>query len=75
VAQRAGGGVFALHPLRVESVAWVAERKDVLSTLFWMLTLWTYGFYVKGRGTILYLLCLLFFALGLMAKPMLVTLP
>jgi len=47
VAQRAGGGLFALHPLHVESVAWVAERKDVLSTLFWLLTLWAYVRYVQ----------------------------
>lgn len=66
---------FALHPLHVESVAWVAERKDVLSTLFWMLTLWAYSRYVERPGLEFYLLALLFFALGLMAKPMLVTLP
>jgi tetratricopeptide (TPR) repeat protein len=66
---------FALHPLHVESVAWVAERKDVLSTLFWMLTIWAYLGYVKRPGVKRYLLILLPFALGLMAKPMLVTLP
>jgi len=43
-------GLFAVHPLHVESVAWVAERKDVLSTLFWMLTLWAYVAYVRHRG-------------------------
>ena len=73
-------GLFAVHPLHVESVAWVAERKDVLSTLFWMLTLWAYVEYVRrpaaSRSAVRrYSLVLLFFALGLMAKPMLVTLP
>lgn len=67
--------LFALHPLHVESVAWVAERKDVLSTLFWLLTVWGYAGYVEYPGRNRYLLVLLFFALGLMAKPMLVTLP
>jgi Flp pilus assembly protein TadD len=67
--------LFALHPLHVESVAWVAERKDVLSTLFWMLTLWAYLAYTQRPGARRYLLILLVFALGLMAKPMLVTLP
>jgi tetratricopeptide (TPR) repeat protein len=68
-------GLFAVHPLHVESVAWVAERKDVLSTLFWMLALWAYVEYVRRPQLLRYLLVLLFFALGLMAKPMLVTLP
>jgi Flp pilus assembly protein TadD len=67
--------LFALHPLHVESVAWVAERKDVLSTFFWMLTMWAYVRYVESPGYTRYLLTLLCFALGLMAKPMLVTLP
>ena len=67
--------VFAIHPLHVESVAWVTERKDVLSTFFWMLTMGAYVFYVERRELKRYLLTLLFFALGLMAKPMLVTLP
>jgi Flp pilus assembly protein TadD len=67
--------LFALHPLHVESVAWIAERKDVLSTFFWMLTMWAYLRYVKHPGVARYLLMLLTFALGLMAKPMLVTLP
>jgi len=67
--------LFALHPLHVESVAWIAERKDVLSTLFWMLTLRSYVGYVQRPRLGCYLLTLLFFALGLMAKPMLVTLP
>ena len=67
--------LFALHPLRVESVAWVAERKDVLSTFFWMLTMWTYVQYVERPSFNRYLLVLLFFALGLLSKPMIVTLP
>jgi Flp pilus assembly protein TadD len=67
--------LFAVHPLHVESVAWVAERKDVLSTLFWLLTMWAYIFYVEKPRLHRYLLTLLTFALGLMAKPMLVTLP
>jgi Flp pilus assembly protein TadD len=92
--------LFAWHPLHVESVAWVAERKDVLSAFFFMLTLWSYGRYAEGRTQKVesstthhvsrftfhvsrltfhvsrhYLLSLLFFALGLMSKPMLVTLP
>lgn len=67
--------LFALHPLHVESVAWVAERKDVLSTFFWMLTMGAYCYYVERPGLRRYLPVLLFFALGLMAKPMLVTLP
>jgi len=67
--------VFALHPLHVESVAWVAERKDVLSTLFWLLTMWSYAGYARRGGVKRYLITLLLLALGLMAKPMLVTLP
>jgi protein O-mannosyl-transferase len=91
--------VFAIHPLRVESVAWVAERKDVLSGLFFMLTLWAYAQYAQQsivsspssvvrsdratdpaprftlRASRFYALSLAFFALGLMSKPMLVTLP
>lgn len=67
--------LFALHPLHVESVAWAAERKDVLSTFFWMLTVGAYCYYVERPGIGRYMFVLLFFALGLMAKPMLVTLP
>jgi tetratricopeptide (TPR) repeat protein len=67
--------VFAIHPLHVESVAWVTERKDVLSTFFWMLSMGAYVFYVEKRELKRYILVLFFFALGLMAKPMLVTLP
>jgi len=68
--------VFAIHPLHVESVAWVAERKDILSGLFFVLTLGAYTRYARrpfGFGN--YLLVLLMFALGLMSKPMVVTLP
>ncbi|MGK2963652.1 MAG: tetratricopeptide repeat protein [Gemmatimonadaceae bacterium] len=68
-------GLFALHPLHVESVAWVAERKDVLSTLFWMLTLGAYVWYTRQPRVNRYLLVLALFAAGLMSKPMLVTLP
>jgi tetratricopeptide (TPR) repeat protein len=67
--------IFALHPLNVESVAWVAARKNVLSTFFWMLTLWAYAIYCEQPGPARYLFVLLVFALGLMAKPMLVTVP
>jgi tetratricopeptide (TPR) repeat protein len=73
--------VFAIHPLRVESVAWVAERKDVLSGVFFMLTIGAYVRYVEKfkvqnpKSKVYYGLTLLFFALGLMCKPMLVTLP
>jgi tetratricopeptide (TPR) repeat protein len=67
--------LFAVHPLHVESVAWVAERKDVLSALFWMLTLWAYGWYVRRPAVGRYLAVLVCFACGLMAKPMIVTLP
>jgi tetratricopeptide (TPR) repeat protein len=68
-------GLFALHPLHVESVAWVAERKDVLSGLFWMLTLLFYGWYVDRPSVGRYLAVAVSLALGLLAKPMLVTLP
>ncbi len=75
--------LFGFHPLHVESVAWIAERKDVLSTFFFMLTLMAYTRYAQKRSlaldarpsTLDYALALLFFALGLMSKPMLVTLP
>jgi Flp pilus assembly protein TadD len=67
--------MFALHPLNVESVAWASERKNVLSTFFWMLTIWTYIRYTECPGFYRYLLILFVFVLGLMAKPMLVTLP
>jgi tetratricopeptide (TPR) repeat protein len=67
--------LFAVHPLHVESVAWIAERKDVLSALFWMLTLWAYGRYTARPGVRRYLAVMLLFACALMAKPMVVTLP
>ncbi|HTR40254.1 MAG TPA: tetratricopeptide repeat protein [Pseudomonadales bacterium] len=68
--------MFAVHPLRVESVAWIAERKDVLGGVFFMLTLWAYVRYVRRPFSIArYLLVALLLALGLMCKPMLVTLP
>jgi Flp pilus assembly protein TadD len=67
--------IFALHPLHVESVAWAAERKDVLSALFWMLTLAAYVHYTDRPSTRRYSLVVLGLAMGLLAKPMLVTLP
>jgi hypothetical protein len=74
--------LFAWHPLHVESVAWAAERKDVLSAFFWMLTLMAYDYYVKARSlshrglaAANYILALFLFACGLMSKPMVVTLP
>ena len=67
--------VFAIHPLRVESVAWIAERKDVLSGVFFMLTLLAYLYYVRLPRTGRYLMVVFVFACGLMSKPMLVTLP
>lgn len=67
--------LFAVHPLNVESVAWVAERKNLLSTLFWLLTMWAYVRYARRPGWKRYLLVVLMFVLGLMSKPMLVTLP
>jgi tetratricopeptide (TPR) repeat protein len=68
-------GVFAIHPLHVESVTWVAERKDVLSAVFFTLTLGAYVRYVRTPSVGRYLIVALLFALGLMCKPMLVTLP
>ncbi|MBN2019371.1 MAG: tetratricopeptide repeat protein [Sedimentisphaerales bacterium] len=67
--------LFAVHPLHVESVAWVAERKDVLSTLFWLLTMLAYIRYTERKSIIAYITAIVLFGLGLMAKPMLVTLP
>lgn len=67
--------LFALHPLRVESVAWIAERKDVLSTFFWILTMWSYAEYARRRCAGWYTAAVVCFALGLMCKAMLVTLP
>jgi tetratricopeptide (TPR) repeat protein len=68
-------GLFAIHPLHVESVVWLTERKDVLSTLFLFLTIWMYVEYVHRPSRSRYLLALAFFTLGLLSKAMLVTLP
>jgi cytochrome c-type biogenesis protein CcmH/NrfG len=67
--------VFAIHPLRVESVAWIAERKDVLSGVFFMLTLLAYVHYTRAPSLGRYLAVVMAFVLGLMSKPILVTLP
>ena len=67
--------VFAVHPLHVESVAWIAERKDVLSAFFFMLTLLAYSHYTRAPSIGRYLTVALSVALGLISKPMLVTLP
>jgi protein O-mannosyl-transferase len=67
--------LFALHPLNVESVAWVAERKNVLCMFFFLLAVAAYGWYVRRPGIIRYLLLAFFFALALMSKPMAITLP
>jgi tetratricopeptide (TPR) repeat protein len=67
--------LFALHPLHVESVAWISERKDVLSTLFWLLTMAAWLRYVERPGPSRYTTVAILLVLGLMAKPMLVTLP
>lgn len=67
--------LFAVHPLHVESVAWISERKDVLCAIFWFAALWTYARYVRAPSFWRYLLVALLFALGLMAKSMIVTLP
>jgi len=74
-------GLFGVHPLHLESVAWVSERKDVLSTLFWFLTLWAYTRFATADANPSkfrirqYAIVVVFFVLGLMAKPMLVTVP
>lgn len=67
--------LFAIHPLRAESVAWISERKDVLSANFFFLALWAYVRYARSRSLGRYLLLAAFFALGLLSKAMLVTLP
>jgi len=67
--------LFAIHPLHVESVAWVAERKDVLCAFFWILSMWAYTGYVRHPRKKSYVLLIILFILGLMAKPMIVTLP
>ena len=68
-------GVFALHPIQVESVAWASERKSVLSGLFWLLTVAAYIHYARGPRLSRYLLVLAVFGLCIMTKPMVVTLP
>ena len=67
--------LFALHPLRVESVAWAAERKDVLSLFLGLASIYAYAYYVESSKLAKYFIALILFALSLMAKPMLVTLP
>lgn len=67
--------VFALHPLHVEAVAWISERKEVLGGLFWMLTLWAYGWYARRPGIWRYLAVVATLALGLMSKPVGMVLP
>lgn len=67
--------LFAVHPLHVESVAWVAERKDVLSTFFWLITMYAYMLYAKRPSIARYVPVVVAFGLGLMCKPMLVSLP
>jgi tetratricopeptide (TPR) repeat protein len=67
--------LFAVHPIQVESVAWVAERKNVLCTMFFFLTLWAYGWYVRKPDWKRYLLVAAMFAAGLASKPMVITLP
>jgi len=67
--------VFAVHPLALESVAWIAERKNVLSTLFLLLTVWAYVWYTRKPGVLRYLVVVALFTLGSMSKAMLVTLP
>ena len=84
ILYRMTGGLFksifvaallAIHPLHVESVAWISELKDVLSAFFWMLTILAYLGYVKNPSSRRYIIAVLFFALGIMAKPMIITLP
>jgi len=67
--------LFLIHPLHVESVAWVAERKDVLSGLFWMMGIWYYARYAERPGPVRYLWVILSFTCGLLSKPMAVTFP
>ena len=67
--------LHALHPLSVESVAWIAHLREPLSLLFWLLVMWAYAAYTRQGGTARYLLVVVLFALGLMAKPTLITLP
>jgi hypothetical protein len=68
-------GLFAIHPIHVESVAWISERKDVISAMLWMLTTVAYIRYVEQPKALRYVLAIILFTIGLMAKPMLITLP
>jgi tetratricopeptide (TPR) repeat protein len=74
-ASAAAAALFALHPLRVESIVWVSERKDTLSTFLFLATLLAYAGYLRKRSATRYLLTFVLFVLGLSAKPMLITLP
>ena len=67
--------LFAVHPLHVESVAWVSERKDLLCGLFWVITIYAYTVYVERGGRRWYICVLIFFTMGILSKPMIVTLP
>jgi len=67
--------LFGVHPMHVESVAWVSERKDVLAGMFWLLTMWAYAHYVRRPGVLRYGMVALALTLGLLAKPMVATLP
>ena len=67
--------MFVLHPINAESVVWIAERKNVLSTLFWLMTMWAYLHYVEKPNIKSYGLFFLFFTLGMLTKSMLITLP
>jgi tetratricopeptide (TPR) repeat protein len=67
--------IFAVHPLHVESAAWIAERKDVLSTFFWALTIWAYVSYARAPSVGRYVVVVAWYALALMSKPMVMTLP
>jgi Flp pilus assembly protein TadD len=67
--------LFAVHPLNVESVAWVSERKNVLCTFFWFAGMWSYAYYLERPTLYRYFLILMAFSLGLMSKPMIVTFP
>jgi tetratricopeptide (TPR) repeat protein len=70
-----GAALFALHPINVESVAWISERKNLLSMFFFLLALWAYGYYARKPGVGRYIVVATCFALGLMAKPQIITLP
>src|SRR6266699_3207462 len=67
--------LFAVHPLNVESIAWVAERKNVLAMLFFLLTVYGYGWYAHKPSARRYIVMAVLFAMGLMSKPMVITLP